>query len=355
MAELAQRLLEVENRIVTWLRHRLPAATGPLLNRLIIWSAALLVFAIAAFAVYYYLDQQGSAPTNQAAVQRQLNQYEQAVRDDPNNITNRLALADAYYSLKRYNDASSQYEAALVINDQSTLGRVGLGRAKLEAGDLVGASESFQKVIDQSKGADIAGELVQSAYYYLGSIALDQQKPDEAIQQLTQATNIERTDSDSWYLMGTAYIQIDKLDEAVDALTKAVLFVPDFTEAYEKLALVYDQKGASGEALYARGMVAYSMGELEDAAEQLQAAIDASPTLAEAYTGLGMVRETQGQRDAAMAAYQRALHLKPDDFNARSGLARLSGSVPATSSGAELPANHPGDPSSGGSQEGVTP
>jgi tetratricopeptide (TPR) repeat protein len=316
----------------------------------------LLVVSVAAFGTYYYLGQQGSAPpTDQEVMARQLSQYEQVVRDDPNNINNRLALADTYYGLKRYSDAISQYEAALVINDQSTLGHVGLGQAKLAAGDLAGASESFQKVIDQSQGADISGQLLESAHYYLGSIALDQLKPDEAIQQLTAATTIEKSDSDAWYLMGTAYEQTGKLDEAVSALTQAILFVPNFTDAYEKLALVYDQKGASGEALYARGMSAYSTGQLEEAATQLQAAVNASPTLAEAYSGLGLVRESQGQPDAAMAAYQQALQLKPSDFNAVSGVARLKGDTSGGSSGSELPANHPGVPTAGSDQQGVTP
>ena len=317
---------------------RLPSAAGPfrgaLLDRAIIWSAILLVVSIAAFGTYYYLGQQGSAPpTDQEIMQRQVSQYEQLVRDDPNNINDRLALADTYYGLKRYSDAITQYEAALVINDQSTLGQVGLGQAKLAAGDLAGASESFQKVIDESQKADISGQLLQNAHYYLGSIALKQQKPEEAIQQLTEATTIEKSDSDAWYLMGTAYEQIGKLDDAVNALTQAVLFVPNFTEAYQELALVYDQKGATSEALYARGMAAYSTGQLDEAVDQLQAAVNASPTLAEAYSGLGLVRESQGQPDAAMAAYQQALQLKPDDFNAASGAARLNGSGSGASSG----------------------
>jgi tetratricopeptide (TPR) repeat protein len=339
-------------------KQRLPSAAGPfrgaLLDRAIIWSAILLIVSIAAFGTYYYFGQQGSTPpTDQEIMQRQLSQYEQLVRDDPNNINDRLALADTYYGLKRYSDSITQYEAALAINDQSTLGQVGLGQAKLAAGDLAGASESFQKVIDQSQNSDIAGQLVQSAHYYLGSIALNQQNPDEAIQQLTEATTIEKSDSDAWYLMSTAYLQIGKLDDAVNALTQAVLFVPNFTVAYEKLALVYDQKGASGEALYARGMVAYSQGQLDDAATQLQAAVNASPTLVAAYSGLGLVRESQGQPDAAMAAYQQALQLKPDDFNAVNGVARLNGS--ADSSGSGLPANHPAVPAGGSDQQGVTP
>src|SRR3972149_4754343 len=141
--------------MISGLKHRLPDLAGPILNHVIFWAGTLLVVSIVAFAAYYYFDQRGSAPASQEVLQIQLSQYEQVVRDAPNNITNRLALADAYYNLKRYNDAIVQYEAALEINDQSALAHVGLGRAKLGVGDLAAASESFQKVIDQSKEADI--------------------------------------------------------------------------------------------------------------------------------------------------------------------------------------------------------
>jgi tetratricopeptide (TPR) repeat protein len=324
------------------------------LDRIILWSGILLVVAVAGFGAYYSLDRQLSQPSTQEGPRIELSQYEQVVRDDPNNITNRLALADAYYRLDRYGDSIAQYEAALVINDKSALAHVGLGRAKLEVGDLAGAAQSLQAVIDQSKEEDISGTLVQSAYYYLGKIALQQQQPDEAIAQLKEATAIERSDADAWYLMGTAYIQGGQLDEAVNALTQAVLFVPGFTEAYEQLALVYDQQGTSGKALYARGMIAYSKGDLDDAAEQLEAAISASPTLGQAYSGLGLVRELQGDRDAAALAYQQALHLEPDDFNAKNGLQRLSGAS-AVSPDSTLPAGHPSTGDGGDSQQGVTP
>src|SRR3990172_8075720 len=319
------------------------------LNRLIIWSAALLVVSVVGFAVYYYVDQSGSGDSGLA--ERELAVAEQAVRDDPTNITNRLVLADVYFARQRHEDAAAQYEAALAINEKSTLAHVGLGRALMGTEDFAGASENFQKVIDLSKEEDISGKLVQSSYFYLGNIALDQGKPDEAVEHFKQATALERTDSDSWYLLGTAYLQGGKLDEAIEALGQAILFVPNFTEAYEALAGAFDQKGASAGALYARGTAAYSKGNLGDAGDKLESAIQASPTLAQAHAGLGLVRESQGQKDAAIVAYQQALQLNPDDFLARGGLARLTGA----SSGAGLPANHPTAASGEDGEQGVTP
>ena len=342
--------------MIARIRHRLPnTAAQPrgVLDRVILWSGILLVLAVVGFAAYYILDRQLSDAVVQEGPRIELSQYEQVVRDEPNNITNRLALADAYYRLDRYDEAIAQYEAALVINDQSAIAHIGLGRAKLAVQDFAGAAASLQAVVDQSQEEDISGTLVQSAHYYLGKIALEQQQPEEAITQLKEATTIERSDSDAWYLMGTAYIQSGQLDEAIDALEQAVLFVPDFTEAYEQMVLVYDQQGARGKALYARGMVAYSTGDLDDAADQLLAAVGASPTLGKAYAGLGLVRELQGEKQAAAIAYQQALHLTPDDFTANSGLQRLSGASGAsTDSG--LPADHPDTGDGGGSEQGAS-
>lgn len=305
------------------------------LNRLIIWSAALLVIFVVGFAIYYYIDQSDSGSSGMA--ERELSVAEQAVTDDPTNIINRLVLADLYFGRGRYEEAATQYEAAVQINDQSPLAHVGLGRALIEVGDYTGANENFQAVIELSKEEDISGKLVQSSYYHLGRMALDQGNPEEAVEHLLQATALERSDADAWYLLGIAHKDSGQLDEAVDALGSAVMFVPNYAEAYQALAEVYDEKGSEAAALYARGMVAYSTGDFGEAAEKLEAAISASPTLADAHVGLGLVRESQGEKDAAIVAYQEALHLRPDDFLAGAGLARLTGA----SSGSDLPADHP--------------
>jgi len=56
------------------------------LNRMIAWAAALLLISVLGFGVYYYVDQSGSGGTS--IIERQLVFAEQAVQDDPTNITN---------------------------------------------------------------------------------------------------------------------------------------------------------------------------------------------------------------------------------------------------------------------------
>ena len=317
------------------------------LNRLIIWSSALLLISVIGFAAYYYVDRSDSRDSGFA--QRELAAAEQAVRDDPTNITNRIVLADLYFGKQRYEEAVEQYQAAVEINENSPLARVGLGRAQWAVKDYAGASENFNAVIKLSTEEDISGSLVQTAYYYLGKTALEQGAPEEAAEHFSQATALERTDADAWFMLGTAYAEASMLEEAADALGTAVSFVPNFKEAYELLVGIYEEQGLEGEVLYARGMVAYAEGDLDAAAGKLEDAIGASPALAQAHTGLGLVREIQGRDADAIVAYQQALHLNANDFLARGGMARLTGQT----SEDDLPANHPDMGVSDG--EGGTP
>ncbi len=308
------------------LKHRLPDLVGPVLNRVIFWSAALLVLAVAGFAVYYYLDQRDGG-TGGSSTGREIPGLEQAVRTNPDDASARTALAEAYLSDGRYAEAAQQYEVSLTLGDeQSPSALVGLGRAQLGTGDHAAARESFQKVVDMTaEEGVIPADLAETAHYYLGSIFLIEKQPNDAAIQLEKAVAIERMDADAWHLLGAAYLEAGDLDKAIDALAQAVLFVPNFTEAYEKMAVAYDRKGLSAESRYARGMVAYSQSRLDNAVEDLEAAIQGAPAFADAHFGLGLVRESRSERELAVASYQRALELEPDHFGAGAGLARLGG------------------------------
>ncbi len=315
--------------------------SGRFLDRLMLRLAALLVIAAVAFGGYYYWDhylsRQGAPGTG--STERQIAGYEQAVRANPDDATSRMALAQLYYANHRFADSVQQYQAVLTLDEQSTQARLGLGQALLATGDQAGAIGSFQKVIDQAKDADISGEMVETAHYYVGTIALDQQRPSDAITELLQAVAMEPTDSDAWYLLGAAYIDNGNPDQAIAALSQAVLFVPNYAEAYEKLAVAYEGKGLAAEGQYARGMLAYSKGQYSDALSKLQAAVTASPDLVVAHVGLGLTHESRSERDLAIASYQRVLQLEPNNFSAQAGLARL-GAAPTPASG---------------QQQGVTP
>lgn len=334
--------------MIAGLKERLAVPAEHTLDRLIAWMGIALVVSVVGFAAYYWYDRQPGA-AGPTPLERQVSAYEQAVRDDPSALGPRLGLADLYFAAGRYADSVEQYQASLAIDDKNLVAVWGLARAQFSAGDAPGAEANFQKVVDASKDADVRGDLVGAAYYFLGKIALDRRDPDAAIASLKQAAAIDRADADAIYLLGAAYVAKGSYDEAMEQLTKAIRFVPDFAEAYGQMALVYDAKGMASEARYARGMELFSQGQLPKAAKELEAATSALPSFAGGFVGLGLVKEKQGQKQAAVNAYQQALQLEPENFNARQGLVRLgviqSGATTDAHSG--IPGAPAPDPHSG--------
>ena len=308
--------------MIARLKQRIPANRGRILDRLMVWSAALLVLAVASFAVYYYLDQTGGGDSV-GPMDRRISSFETTVRENPDDASARANLATLYFEEGRYSEAVEQYQVALELDEENEAYLVGLGRALLSSGDHRAAAEKFQKAVDLSTEAELTSDVIETAYYYLGSISLTEGKPDEAVTHLKKALDVEPTDADAWYLLGAASIETDDIDGAIEALTRAVLFVPNFTEAYEKLIVAYEEKGLEAESRYARGMVAYAQGNYEEAVSELEAALGDSPEFAAGYVGLGLARESLSEREAAVAAYGRALELEPENLNAQAGLARL--------------------------------
>ena len=106
-------------------------------------------------------------------------------------------------------------------------------------GQLDDAAKDYQAVVDIAKGGEMANvdPMLQASYYSLGSIAMQQARPADAIAHLEKALAIKRSDADALYLIGTAYVATGETDKAETALRAAVAFVPiGWSEPYVALA-----------------------------------------------------------------------------------------------------------------------
>jgi cytochrome c-type biogenesis protein CcmH/NrfG len=74
-------------------------------QRIVIWTAIVLVVALVSFGSYYYYDRYYTAQPTVKEVS--LAEAEQAVRDDPQNPETRLKLAEAYMFYGRFEEAIS--------------------------------------------------------------------------------------------------------------------------------------------------------------------------------------------------------------------------------------------------------
>jgi tetratricopeptide (TPR) repeat protein len=293
------------------------------LNRWIKRIGLLLVAGVVLFTAFYFVDR-WRAPAA-PIVDRQLSALEQAVRDSPEDIAARGRLADRLVAKGRYEDAIVQYDLILDAGKEEQLARFGRAAAYmgLEQYDL--AAADYERVVEIAAGGEMANvdKLLEAAYYRLGSIAMIQDRPADAIPHLEKALVIKRSDADALYLIGIAYTATGKTDRAIVALRSAVDFAPlGWSEPYTAMADAYSKAGSPAMAEWAGAMADLAVGRADLAEPRLKAITDAAAAL-DVAIGLGLLYETKGNSPVAAEWYGKALTLDPDNAAARLGLARV--------------------------------
>lgn len=294
------------------------------LTRITILAGIVLVLAVISFAGYYYYDRYYNEPqlgTQEMSVAH----AEQAVRDNPEDLEKRMALAEIYMLYQRYTDAITQAQQVLASEPDNQRGWLVIGVASANTGNPADAIDPLTRFVDARKDEEMPGldKSLQAAAYYLGDSYLQLGQPQEAIEPLTQAVNWSQTDADAMYKLGMAYSALQDYPNAVNMFSAATTFVPDFLEAYDAMALAYDAAGKPDYGDYARGMSAYSKKDYKTAVELLKKSAQAQPGYAPTFAGLGMAFEALGNLQEAFDAYQTGVQLDPNNFAASRGLERV--------------------------------
>jgi len=315
---------------MTWLASLTRISEGEL-DRLIKRIGAILVVGTLLFVGFYVIDRFRMPAPNM--VDRTIATFEAAVRENPSDVASRGQLADAYVVAERYEDAVAQYDAILATGKADELAHFGRARANQALGNLDAAKADFQAVVDIAKEGEMAhvDPTLNAAFYGLGSIALEQDKPADAIQYLSAAIAIKRSDADALNLLGTAFVQNGEPAKAIDPLRDAIAFVPiGWSEPYMTLAQAYTDTGDAQMAEWAGAMADLSEERYDAASSRLEAIVD-GPAALDALIGLALVSESQGDAPAAADWYRKALEIEPANASALLGLSRVS--LPDASAG----------------------
>jgi tetratricopeptide (TPR) repeat protein len=311
----------------------LGAASDRTLNRILLGLLVAIVVGVPAIALVYVLDR--NVDPGPPVAERAIAAGEEAVRSDPNRLSNRLGLALAYAAADRQADAIAQFTEILNVEPAHRAALLGRADAYVAQGDLDAAARDFQALVDATAGGEMAmvDPQREAAFYGLGSIALSQARPADAALALTEALKINRTDADALNLLGTALLQTGDTENAIKALRAALALVPaGWCEPYAKLGAAYAAAGNSAGAQYGSGMVALCEQRIEEAEQALTPLIE-GPLAMDALIGLGLAAEERGDQTAAIDFYSRVYAADPTNFNAVTGLNRLGAPAPAASSG----------------------
>jgi Tfp pilus assembly protein PilF len=132
-----------------------------------------------------------------------------------------------------------------------------------------------------------------------GNQLLSEGKPAEAVQLLTEASQMNPQDEDVHYDLGLALARLGKVEEAIQQYEKALTIFPDYVEAHNNL-----------------GNLLMRNGQMDEAIQHFETAIKIMPDYASAHSNLGTALQRTGHTNDALLQFQEAVKIKPDYWEA---------------------------------------
>ena len=152
-----------------------------------------------------------------------------------------------------------------------------------------------------TKTKNIAEKITKSypdyflAWKILGFLLLQENKINESITSLSNATKLDPKDYETYNNLGRAYLATGKLNDAEIAFIQSTSLKSDYFPAQYNLAMTYGK-----------------LGKLVEAEEIYKIVIKLNPNHAEAYYYLGNILVKLNKPDKAEKAYLNAIKIKPD-------------------------------------------
>jgi tetratricopeptide (TPR) repeat protein len=234
-----------------------------MLAKIISHRGAILIFALAIFV-------SGCSPSGPAALLK------------GKKCLDRGETADAVVELKM--------ATTLLVTNAQAWNYYGV--ALQRAGDATGAASAYNRALDLNR------DLVE-AHFNLGSLWLEQNKPDAAKTELTAYTLRRSNDAAGWLKLGSAQLKLGDTVAAEKSFSTALYLSTNNAEAYNGLGIARIQRGRP-----------------RDAAQFFAAAIQFRPDYAPAILNLATVNQ-QYLRDnkTALENYRAYLALSPRPAN----------------------------------------
>jgi len=315
----------------------------------------VLVILAVAFLIYTMITTNARDKANSPAMRAAANLAE-AVRQDPNNVSARLRLADALAAAGDLEGANEQYQAALKISKDDPQALAGLALLSMNQGEWRTAEGYWRKIIGLLEETQYAAvdQRLEKAYYYLGSTLMEVKEYEEATQYLREALRIRRDASDTYFLLAVAFKNMDNPTKYEENLRYALQFDPLLPEAnYEYALLLLDNnkiadaaerlRVAADNAPKDRTEPVDELAKLGTAEEHLEAARSSlasnetsaaldeariaaaiDPGSIDAVRIVAQLQEKAANKEAARLAWERVLVLNAEDAEALAAVERLS-------------------------------
>jgi tetratricopeptide (TPR) repeat protein len=253
-------------------------------DSLVLWNDVLAKYPGNSVA----LNNRGRAYMLLGQTERAVEDFNRAIRIDPQYELPYYNRGVAYDKLKEYDRAIADFDRTLALNSNLAVAYEGRGAAYSHKGDQLRALEDFNRALKLDPGLDVTYIDRGLAYLNLGQY-------DRSLQEYDRALEYDPFFAETYLHRGDVRVRRGELDRAVADYTRAIKLQPDYPDAYYNRAVAYK-----------------NMGELDKALADYDRAILLKPDFAEAYNNRGNLLLNREEYERALADYDRALRLKPD-------------------------------------------
>ena len=157
-----------------------------------------------------------------------LEQWQKAIKINPNYIEAYNGCGNAYKNLKKFEEAVQSFKKAIQIEPRYFEAQINLGSVLIKLERFEDAIKNFDKVIDVD---NMAAQAFQGKAYSLMKL----KKYEEAIYNFNKSIKINPNDANVFYNLGATYENLKKWQEAADSFSQAMQINPNHEEAYRDL------------------------------------------------------------------------------------------------------------------------
>jgi len=195
-----------------------------------------------------------------------------------------------------WRNSQTLFEHALKVTKGNYVANANLGAALIEQDKFDQAVEQLQLAIQINPNCAEAYLNLADVYRKLGQYA-------DAIQVYNSVIQVRPAYAPAYYELGNTYDRLGQYQQAVEAYISALKIKPDYIQAYSNLGVAYGR-----------------LGQWQNEIDACSKAIKIDPAFADAHNNLGVALGQLGRFPEAIQAFRRAIQLNPDFAEAHLGL-----------------------------------
>lgn len=319
--------------------------------------AWVLVIGLLAFSAYfaYSVKAVWDAEAMATPAQRTIRALKDRVKEKPDDPLRRVRLAEALGAAGYTNQSIEQLQVAIKLDPKYVGAYMDLGFIGMIEKDYPNAEKAFNKVLSLTTGGEFENinEFREQSYYYLGEIAIVEERFEDAAGFFKAAIRIRRDASDTYVRLAQAFIGMEEYDSAEGQLRIAMEYDPNFAEAHYELGKIHlarkemvdaawqfriaadlapkselprEALASLGEfeQFFEKAKAAYADDDREEALEMVKIARALDKQQVEGYRLHARILEEDGDLKAALQVYKEGVAALPDDKQLAAEVTRLS-------------------------------